>query len=62
MILNTWTKARTWKSYDCYWARNSAQEEMFTSIWYYVNENDTNSYKIKNFKFWKTTINGLQIW
>ena len=28
MILNTWTKARTWKSYDCYWARDSAQEDL----------------------------------
>ncbi len=31
MILNTWTNARTWKSYDCYWARDSAQEDLWLS-------------------------------
>ncbi len=28
MILNMWTKARTWKSYDCYWARYLAQDDL----------------------------------
>ncbi len=28
MILTTWTKARTWKSYDCYFARDSVQDDL----------------------------------
>ncbi len=29
MILNMLTKAGTWKSDNCYWARDSAQDNLF---------------------------------
>ena len=51
MIPNTWTKAHTWKSYDCYWARDSALAPLESETTAIEEKNRMNLNQYKGIKY-----------